>query len=200
MAVFLRKNMNEANFQDDLKKCVNILKEGGLILYPTDTIWGIGCDATNDAAVKKIFELKKRPDTKTLIILVAEDRDILKYTSCPNLNVFTFLKNAQKPTTIIYEGAIGLAQSVINGEGSAAIRVVKDTFCKQLIKQFGRPIVSTSANISGESSPQLFGEISEKISEGVDYVVHYRRDEQIKQQASSIIKFNKNGSLTVLRP
>jgi L-threonylcarbamoyladenylate synthase len=192
--------MNEANFQDDLKKCVNILKEGGLILYPTDTIWGIGCDATNDAAVKKIFELKKRPDTKTLIILVAEDRDILKYTSCPNLNVFTFLKNAQKPTTIIYEGAIGLAQSVIDGEGRAAIRVVKDTFCKQLIKQFGRPIVSTSANISGESSPQLFGEISEKISEGVDYVVHYRRDEQIKQQASSIIKFNKNGSLTVLRP
>lgn len=192
--------MHEANFQDDLKKCVNILKEGGLILYPTDTIWGIGCDATNDAAVKRIFELKKRPDTKNLIVLVAEDRDILRYTSSPNLNVFTFLKNVQKPTTIIYEGAIGLAESVVDEEGCAAIRVVKDTFCKQLIKQFGRPIVSTSANISGEPSPQLFGEISEKISGAVDYVVHYRRDEQIKHQASSIVKFNENGSLTVLRP
>ena len=192
--------MNEPKFQNDLSKCIEVLKDGGLILYPTDTIWGIGCDATNEVAVRKIFELKKRPDTKTLIILVAEDRDILKYISSPNLNVFTFLKNAQKPTTIIYEGAIGLAQSVVDEEGRAAIRVVKDTFCKQLIKQFGRPIVSTSANISGESSPQLFGEISEKICKGVDYVVHYRQGERIKQQASSIVKFNKNGSLTVLRP
>jgi L-threonylcarbamoyladenylate synthase len=200
LAVFLWEIMNDPKFQSDLRKCIEILWEGGLILYPTDTIWGIGCDATNDIAVKKIFELKKRSDRKTLIVLVAEERDILKYVSSPDWNIFNFLKTTQKPTTIIYEGAIGLAENVIDTEGRAAIRIVKEIFCKQLIKQFGRPIVSTSANMSGQSTPQLFDDISEEIKNGVGYVVSYRRDEQIKHEASSILKFEKNGSLTVLRP
>lgn len=192
--------MNDPKFQGELRKCIEILSAGGLILYPTDTIWGIGCDATNENAVKKIFDLKKRSDQKTLIVLVAEERDILKYVSSPDWNIFTFLKNTQRPTTIVYEGAIGLAESVIDTEGRAAIRIVKELFCKQLIKQFGKPIVSTSANISGESAPQLFEDISEAIKNGVGYVVEYRRNEQIKHQPSSIVKFDKNGSLTVLRP
>src|SRR5271154_3883427 len=136
--------MTEINFQNDIKKCIETLSNGGLILYPTDTIWGIGCDATNADAVKKIFDLKKRSETKSLIVLVAEERDVLKYTSHPDLNIFSFLKNVQKPTTVIYERAIGLADNITDDDGNVAIRIVKEIFCKQLIKQFRKPIVSTS--------------------------------------------------------
>jgi len=192
--------MSEINLQQDITECVKVLHNGGLILYPTDTIWGIGCDATNANAVKKIFDLKKRAETKSLIVLVAEDRDVLKYTSHPDLNVFVYLKNVQKPTTVIYEGAIGLAENIIDTDGNVAIRIVKEIFCKQLIKQFRKPIVSTSANISGEASPQNFDEISNQIKNGVDYLVNYRREDKTKHQPSSIIKFSKNGTVEIIRP
>jgi L-threonylcarbamoyladenylate synthase len=192
--------MTEINFQNDIKKCIETLSSGGLILYPTDTIWGIGCDATNADAVKKIFGLKKRAETKSLIVLVAEERDVLKYTSHPDLNIFSYLKNVQKPTTVIYEGAIGLADNAIDADGNVAIRIVKEIFCKQLIKQFRKPIVSTSANISGEISPQNFDEISPKIKKGVDYIVNYKREDKTKYQPSSIVKFNKNGAMQIIRP
>jgi L-threonylcarbamoyladenylate synthase len=192
--------MTEINFQNDIKKCIETLSNGGLILYPTDTVWGIGCDATSADAVKKIFDLKKRPDSKNLIVLVAEERDILKYTSHPDLNIFAYLKNVQKPTTVIYEGAIGLAENVIDTDGNVAIRIVKEIFCKQLIKQFRKPIVSTSANISGEVSPQNFDEISEQIKHGVDYTVNYKREDKTKHHPSSVVKFNKNGKIEIIRP
>ncbi len=192
--------MTEINFQNDLKKCIETLSNGGLILYPTDTVWGIGCDATNADAVKKIFDLKKRAETKSVIVLVAEERDVLKYTSHPDLNIFSYLKNTQKPTTVIYEGAIGLAENVIDAYGNIAIRIVKEIFCKQLIKQFRKPIVSTSANISGDVSPQNFDEISTQIKKGVNYIVNYKREDKTKHQPSSIIKFNKNGKIEIMRP
>jgi L-threonylcarbamoyladenylate synthase len=191
--------MSELNFQTDLKKCIETLSNGGLILYPTDTVWGIGCDATNSAAVEKIFDLKKRGGSKSLIVLVAEDRDILKCVTQLNLNVFDYLKTVQKPTTVIYEGAIGLADNLMNANRTVAIRIVKEIFCKQLIKQFRKPIVSTSANISNTSTPKNFDEIPEQIKQGVDYIVKYRREDKTKHQPSSVVKFNKDGSITVLR-
>ena len=120
--------MTEINFQNDIKKCIETLNNGGLILYPTDTVWGIGCDATKADTVKKIFDLKKRPDSKSVIVLVAEERDVLKYTSHPDLNIFSYLKNAQKPTTVIYEGAIGLAENVIDADGNVAIDRYSESF------------------------------------------------------------------------
>jgi L-threonylcarbamoyladenylate synthase len=191
--------MVQPDFQTDLKKCIETLSNGGLILYPTDTVWGIGCDATDPTAVKKIFDLKKRVDSKSLIVLVAEDRDILKCVTQLNLNVFDYLKTAQKPTTIIYEGAIGLADNLINVNRTVAIRIVKEIFCKQLIKQFRRPIVSTSANISNTTTPQNFDEISEQVKQSVDYIVRYRQEDKTKHQPSSVVKFNKDGTITILR-
>jgi L-threonylcarbamoyladenylate synthase len=191
--------MVQPDLQTDIKKCIETLSNGGLILYPTDTVWGIGCDATDPTAVKKIFDLKKRTDSKSLIVLVAEDRDILKYVTQLNLNVFDHLKTVQKPTTIIYEGAIGLADNVMSKNRTVAIRIVKEIFCKQLIKQFRRPIVSTSANISNENTPQNFNEISEQIKQGINYIVRYRQEDKTKHEPSSVVKFNKDGKITVLR-
>jgi L-threonylcarbamoyladenylate synthase len=191
--------MVEPDLQNDLKKCIETLNNGGLILYPTDTVWGVGCDATDSTAVKKIFDLKKRADSKNLIVLVAEERDILKCVTQLNLSVFDYLKTVQKPTTVIYEGAIGLANNLISTKGTVAIRIVKEIFCKQLIKQFRKPIVSTSANISNEITPQNFDEISGQIKQGVDYIVKYRQEDKTKHQSSSVVKFNKDGTVSILR-
>lgn len=187
------------DLQDDIEQCVAVLRKGGLILYPTDTIWGIGCDATNAEAVQKIFAVKKRAESKSMIVLLADERDILKYTSQPNPHIFDFLKTTKKPTTVIYEGAIGLAANLIHVDGTAAIRLVKEPFCKHLIKRFRKPIVSTSANISGELSPNFFSEINEEIKIKVDYVVRYRQDDATIQQPSAIVKWNKNGEPEFIR-
>jgi L-threonylcarbamoyladenylate synthase len=181
------------DFQDDIEQCIAVLRKGGLILYPTDTVWGIGCDATNDESVQKIFALKKRSGIKSMIVLLADERDILKYTAQPDLRVFDFLKTAQKPTTVIYEGAIGLAANLISVDGTAAIRIVKETFCKHLIRRFRKPVVSTSANFSGEAPPKFFADISEEIKSKVDYVAHYRQDDIAIHEPSAIIKWNKDG-------
>lgn len=184
---------------EDIQQCLKVLEEGGLILYPTDTIWGIGCDATNEKAVTKVYELKKREDEKSMIVLLADEKDILQYVAHPHPEIFDYIKKAEKPTTVIYEGAIGLAQNLINKDGSVGIRIVKDTFCKQLIKRFRKPIVSTSANISGMLSPSLFTEISPVIKNGVDYIVQHRQNEIKTGTPSTIIKWNVDGSLSVLR-
>lgn len=180
-------------FQDDIEQALDVLRKGGLILYPTDTIWGIGCDATNADAVQKIFVLKKRAETKSMIILLTDELDVLKYTSQPDLRVFDFLKTMQKPTTVIYDGAMGLAPNLIHADGSAAIRLVKEPFCRHLIKRFRKPIVSTSANFSGEPSPKCFADISEEIKNKVDYVVRFRQEDNTVHLPSAIIKWNKNG-------
>ena len=186
-------------FEKDILNCLEVLKNGGTILYPTDTIWGIGCDAINAKAVEKIFTIKKRPDNKSMIALVADERDILKYVAHPDLSVFDHLKTIHKPTTVIYEGAIGLAGNLIAQDGSIAIRICKEEFCRHLLKRFKKPIVSTSANISGGSSPKNFSEISEEIKNSVDYVVEYRQDDTSIAEPSSLIQWQK-GKPIVIRP
>ena len=185
--------------EDDLQASLKTLQEGGLILYPTDTVWGIGCDATNEAAVAKIFALKKRTDSKALIVMVAEEASILEYTNQTNIKIFDYIKGIHKPTTVIYEQAKGLAKNLITADGSIAIRICKDVFCSKLIKSFGKPIVSTSANISGYPTPLCFSDISLDIIEGVDYTVRYRQDDQSIQEPSSIVKLDAEGNLIIIR-
>ena len=187
------------DFTTDMEPALKTLQAGGLILYPTDTIWGIGCDATNEQAVEKIFALKQRPEAKSMIVLLADEKDLLQYVAHVDLQVFDYLKKATKPTTVIYDGAIGLARNVVNADGTIAIRIVKEPFCKHLIKRFRKPIVSTSANISGDPSPAHFGDLSETIKNGVDYVVQYRRNDTTVHEPSAIIKWNKDASVTIIR-
>jgi len=184
---------------DDIQACLEILQNGGLILYPTDTVWGIGCDATNEAAVKRIFELKKREDTKAMIVLVKDEQSILGYVNINEVQVFDYIKGIHKPTTVIYQNAKNLATNLMANDGSVAIRVCKDKFCQELIAQFGKPIVSTSANVSTFPTPFCFRDISLDILEGVDYVVKHRREETEMQQPSSIIKWDENGQLIIIR-
>jgi L-threonylcarbamoyladenylate synthase len=187
------------DFENDILNCLETLKDGGIILYPTDTIWGIGCDATNSKAVEKIYRQKKRSDEKAMIVLVADEKQTLQHVANPDLAVFDWLKKNNKPTTVIYEGAIGISENLISDVGTIAIRICEDSFCKQLIKRFRKPIVSTSANISGQPAPKNFSEISQEIKSGVDYIVLWRQDDLSSGQPSSIIKWNKDGSVTVLR-
>jgi L-threonylcarbamoyladenylate synthase len=188
------------DFETDIENCLPVLQTGGIILYPTDTIWGIGCDATNPDAVKKVYALKQRTETKSLIILMADQRDILKYTSQPDLRIFDFLRTVHKPTTVIYEGAIGLAANLIHTDGTVAIRLINDEFCRHLIKRFRKPLVSTSANLSGEPSPAFFNDIDNRVKEGVDYIVRYRQNDTTPRQPSAIMKWNRDGAVTVIRP
>lgn len=187
------------DFEKDIEQCLAVLKSGGLILYPTDTIWGIGCDATNAAAVEKVYTLKQRPDEKALIVLVADERDILQYVASPDLSLFDYLDKQAKPTTVIYEGAIGFADNLTANDGSIAIRICKEDFCRHLVKRFRKPIVSTSANISGQPSPKIFADISEEIKAGVDYIVKYRQDDESIAAPSSIIRWI-NGQVDIIRP
>ena len=185
------------NFENDIVNCIAILKRGGIILYPTDTIWGIGCDATNDEAVEKIFDLKKRSHQKSMIMLVADEKDVLKYVASPDLQVFSYLATTIKPTTVIFDNAIGVSDKLTGSDGSVAIRVCRDEFCRHLIKRFRKPIVSTSANISGDASPDNFLQISEAVKNGVDYIVRHRQDETAISQPSVIVKWNKEGIVTI---
>lgn len=187
-------------FSNDIDACLEKLSEGGLILYPTDTVWGIGCDATNPKAVERIYRLKNRSDSKAMIVLVAEEKDILTYVTQPGLQIFDYIKGVNRPTTVIYEGAIQLADNLIAADGSVAIRICDDPFCKHLLKRFKKPLVSTSANISGYPSPQCFKEIDAAIINGVDYVVNHRQDDMEYRKPSSIIKWEKDGTLSIIRP
>lgn len=186
-------------FENDIVRCLETLRQGGIILYPTDTIWGIGCDATNPGAVEKIFDLKQRPAAKSMIVLLADPRDINRYTSRPQPYIAEYLEKTTKPTTVIYEAALGLAENLVSEDGSIAMRIVKDDFCRNLIKRFRKPLVSTSANISGEGSPENFAGISDEIKQGVDYIVRYRQQDNQPFRASAIVRFNKSGEPTILR-
>ena len=187
------------DFDKDIEQALDVLAAGGLILYPTDTIWGIGCDATNPAAVARVYALKQREAAKSLIVLMADERDIIKYTTQPDLRVFDYLHTVTKPTTVIYEGAIGFAGNLVNEDGTIAIRLVDDEFCRHLIKRFRKPLVSTSANISGEPSPAFYRDIDPRVVAGVDYVVEHRRGDVEPRGASAIIKWNRDGTVTVIR-
>ena len=185
-------------YKDDIKNCLEVLENGGIILYPTDTVWGLGCDATNETAVEKIIQLKKRPSEKSFVVLVAEEKDILNYTAAPDLAVFDFLQLQKRPVTVIYKQAIGIADNAIANDGSVAMRICKDAFCKALIKRFRKPILSTSANFSGEIAPAVFSEINDAIINGVDYTVQYRREDVAAGQPSMIIQWER-GEVKVIR-
>ena len=186
-------------FQHDIDACLEILDAGGLILYPTDTIWGIGCDATNEMAVEKIYRLKQRPDHKPMVILMADEREILQYVTQPDLQVFDYIKGVSKPITVVYEGGVGLADQLLADDRSVAIRITSDSFCKHLIKRFRKPIVSTSANLSGYPAPRSFQDIDPLIKEGVDYVVRYRQSDDNYYKPSSVVRWDKNGELIIIR-
>jgi L-threonylcarbamoyladenylate synthase len=186
-------------FEEDIIRCLEVLKRGGTILYPTDTIWGLGCDATNGAAVRKIYEIKKRDDSKSLIVLVADERDILQLVAAPDLRAFDYLAEQDRPTTMIFDGALGLPDNLVASDGSIAIRIVQDEFCRHLIRRLRKPLVSTSANISGDPSPQSFAGVSTTIKEAVDYVVRWRQDDTAPAVPSRIVKWNGDGSVTIIR-
>lgn len=187
------------DFTHDIEQCLAVLRNGGTIVYPTDTIWGIGCDATDASAVEKVIGIKKRPQNKSFVVLVADENDILKYTASPDPGVFDYLDKTTKPTTVIYEHAIGLADNAIADDGSIAIRIVKDEFCRHLIRRFKKPLLSTSANLSGEPAPAGFADISQDILESVDFVVEHRRNDNTPAQPSSIIKWGGKEKFTILR-
>jgi L-threonylcarbamoyladenylate synthase len=185
-------------FEKDILNCITVLKNGGIILYPTDTIWGLGCDATNEKAVAKIYNLKKRPDEKAMIILVSENKEVLQHVASPDPAIFDYLDKIKKPTTVIYDNAIGLAQNLIGKDGDIALRICKEEFCRHLLKRFRKPLVATSANISGNDAPANFLEITDTIKSGVDYIVQYRQDDMARAAPSSIIRW-KAGQITVIR-
>ena len=176
--------------QTEIDNAVATLKDGGIILYPTETIWGIGCDATNTDAIAKIFKLKKRSDSKALISLVVSKEHLKSITeTIPDLDI------TSSPTTIVYPNVKGLGKNLLAENGSAAIRIVKDEFCQKIILSFGKAIVSTSANISGEMAPKQFSEISEEIKKNVDYIVNLRQNE-LMVKPSSILMINEDTSIT----
>lgn len=181
----------------ELKNSLTALNNVKVILYPTDTVWGIGCDATNENIVSKIFDIKKRNESKSLVILVSSLNMLQKYVKVSS-QLRRFINTLNKPTTIIYQNPKGLAKNVIASDDTVAIRIVRDEFCRKLIKRFGKPIVSTSANISGNSTPKSYKEIENVILESVDYVVDLHRD-RINKKSSRIVKLEDDGSITVLR-
>ena len=184
---------------NDIAASLKVLANGGLILYPTDTVWGIGCDSTNESAVQKIYALKNRSVQKSMIILLEDEKEILNYVDHQRALVFDFIKGIQKPVTVIYSRAKNLAPSLINEDGSVGIRIVKDFFCSTLIKRFGKPIVSTSSNVSGYPPPTSFEDIDVKIKGGVDYIVQHRQDDFVPAMPSTVIKLNEDDSFTVIR-
>jgi len=186
--------------QTDIKKALEVLRSGGVILYPTDTIWGLGCDATNPEAIKKIYEIKNRIDNKSMIILMDSVNRIDSYIEEVPDVAYDVIELSEKPLTVILEGAKALAQNVINNDDqSVGIRVTKEKFSQQLIQRFRKPIVSTSANISGEPSPKIFDDIDQNIIEKVDYVVKFRQDDISKSEPSSIIKIGQDLSINIIR-
>ncbi len=186
-------------FENDIQNCIEVLKGGGTILYPTDTVWGIGCDALNEKAVDRIFELKQRPKEKSMIVLLADARDIIQYIAAPPPDIIDILESFTQPTTVIYAGALGFPPNVINGDGSIAIRVTDDIFCKTLIKRYRRPIVSTSANLSNMPTPATFDMVDAQIIAACDYVATYRQDDKTIRKPSRIVRVQDDGSLEILR-
>ncbi|MEE0521322.1 MAG: L-threonylcarbamoyladenylate synthase [Bacteroidaceae bacterium] len=184
---------------DEVKKAVEVMRAGGIILYPTDTVWGIGCDATNPEAVKKVYEIKRRNDSKALISLVDSDVRLQRYVRNVADVTWNMIELSEKPLTIIFDNVTGLAPNLIAEDGSAGIRITKEEFSRELCFRFQKPIVSTSANISGEPTPRTFAEISDEIKEAVDYVVKYNRQCKEKHKPSSIIKMQANGQFIIIR-
>ncbi len=187
------------NYNEEIKKAIEVMRNGGVILYPTDTIWGIGCDATNEEAVKKVYEIKKRADSKALICLVDSEAKIDFYVKDVPPVAWDLIELSTKPLTVIYDDARNLAPNLLAEDGSVGIRVTNEEFSKQLCFRFRKAVVSTSANISGEPSPKSFADISDEIKNAVDYIVGVRQNEKGGVKPSSIIKLGAGGVVQVIR-
>lgn len=188
----------DTKLKEEIERACEVLRRGGLILYPTDTIWGIGCDATNEEAVRRVFALKRREEAKSMLVLVDDAGRLASYVDVPEV-AYDLLEVAVRPMTIVYPGARNLAPSLVAADGSVGIRVTGEAFSRGLVARFRRPVVSTSANVSGEPSPGCFAEISETVRAGVDYVVDYRREEREKAAPSSVIKLGRGGEVEIIR-
>lgn len=185
--------------REDLTKAVDVLKNGGIILYPTDTIWGIGCDATNDAAVKRLFELKSRPEAKAMISLVDSKNTLLEYLSFFPVEADQELSYTQRPLTVIFDQPRGISSMLTAEDGSAAFRIPQNEYTGELCRLLGHPLVSTSANISGKKSPRFYSEIEKDLIESVNYICRYGRDDNSVKEPSRIIKITDKGVVTVIR-
>jgi len=183
----------------EIEKALTVLKNGGVILYPTDTVWGLGCDATNEEAVEKINTIKGRSSDKSFIILVDNDSKLQSYAEDIPEVAYDLIEYAENPLTIILSGAKNLAKNVISADGSIGVRVVKHEFVHPLLQRFRKPITSTSANISGQPSPRFFDEIDESIKDAVDYVVDWRQDDKEPKKASTIMKLSPSGQFSFIR-
>jgi len=183
----------------DIVQCLKVLSAGGLILYPTDTVWGIGCDATNAQAVKRVFQLKQRDDSKALIVLIDSADHLDHYVVDVPPIARELVEVAVKPLTIIYEGAYNLAPNVLGEADSVGIRVPNDEFCHLLCERYGKPIVSTSANLSGQPTAVTFADVDDAIVQGVDYAVQYRRNDNTPHQPSNIILLSRDGTFKIIR-
>lgn len=191
--------LKEREYEQDLKNALEILSKGGIILYPTDTIWGVGCDARNSEAVKRIFKLKRRDDSKSMLVLAGSKESIREIVDdIPDI-AGQLIELSEEPLTIIYDGAKNIAKELIATDGSVGIRVTKEDFTRELCLRLGSVLVSTSANISGEKSPSIFKEISDEIKQGVDYIVKYRQNESESYKPSHIIKITEGGEFKILR-
>ena len=184
---------------EDLKKACEVLQRGGVIAYPTDTIWGIGCDATNADAVRRVYELKQRTDHKAMLVLIDSPAKLESYVSQVPDIAWELIEVSDQPLTIIYPKAKNLAFNLLGEDGSVGIRITNERFSHELCKHFRKPLVSTSANISGLPSPCLFNEIAEAVKNGVDYVVRYRQNETVKAKPSSVIKISEDGCINIIR-
>jgi L-threonylcarbamoyladenylate synthase len=185
---------------EDIKAALEVLQKGGIILYPTDTIWGIGCDACNEEAVKRIYAIKSRQDSKSMLVLMENAALLERYVDEVPEIAYDLIELTDKPLTIIYDGAKNLAKNLIAEDGSIGIRITTEKFSSEMIKRFKRPIVSTSANVSGKPSPACFDEIDREIIDAVDYVVKYRQDDTQKATPSSIMKLGRGGEIKIIRP
>jgi len=185
--------------ENDLKQALDVLRQGGVILYPTDTIWGIGCDATNQKAVEKVYALKKRQDEKSLLVLLDRAERLADYLDEVPEMAWNLIEISDKPLTIIYPGARNLAPNLVAADGSVGIRIVQDEFCRKLVQRFGKPVVSTSANISGQPWPEGFHKIDRELVKAVDYVVKHRQDDNGKAKPSGIIRLGVHGEVQVIR-
>lgn len=186
-------------YREDIRQAVEVMNQGGVILYPTDTIWGIGCDATNEDAVRKVFEIKRRSDAKALIVLVDSEAKLQFYVRDVPEVAWDLIEFAERPLTIIYDGGRNLAKNLLAEDGSVGIRITKEIFSQNLCMRMKRAIVSTSANISGQSAPQSFRDISPEIVNAVDYVCTSRREESGTSLASHIIKLGVGGEVKIIR-
>ena len=185
--------------QKAIEKCVEVLKAGGLILYPTDTVWGIGCDATNEAAVEKVYKLKKSEDKHSMLCLMRDPDMVVRYVNRAPGIAFEVMELSDKPLTAILPGAVGVAPNLIPEAKTLGVRVPQHEFCQALLRKFGKPIVSTSANISGEPTAKRLKEVAQEIIDGVDYVVHPRFEGKPTLKPSSIVAFGEGGEVEVIR-